>query len=132
MNSHAIVAVALVASAVGVRPALAAGPETAAPAGVDRPAAAESQEPQRRRLQEAELSAYNGGQDAGVQVQATQTLTATNSGNTIGGDLNSGDVSFSEAAMDGFNGVGNVVINTGANSNLQGNILVTVIGAPDL
>jgi hypothetical protein len=67
-----------------------------------------------------------------VQVQATQTLTATNSGNTIGGDLISGDVSFSEAAMDGFNGVGNVVINTGANSNLQGNILVTVIGAPDL
>lgn len=131
MMRHAIVAVALAAAVVGGRPALAAGPEEAAPAVADRPTQA-NQAPQRRRLPETELSAYNGGQDAGVQVQATQTLTATASGNSIGGDLLSGDVSFSDGALDNFSGVGNVVINTGANSNLQGSVLVTVVGGPEL
>lgn len=130
MMRHAILAAVLATAAVGGRPALAAGPEEAAPAGADRPA----QEPaaSRRLLPEGELSAYNGGQDAAVQVQATQALSATNSGNSIGGDLVSGDVSLSDNALDSFNGVGNVVINTGANSNLQGSILVTIVGAPDL
>lgn len=131
MMRQAIVAAALAAAAVGGAPALAAaGPEEAAPAGADRPAQAPT--PARRLLPDAELSAYNGGQDAGVQVQATQALSATNSGNSIGGDLVSGDVSLSDNALDGFSGVGNVVINTGANSNLQGSILVTIVGAPDL
>ncbi|HEX2561655.1 hypothetical protein [Phenylobacterium sp.] len=128
---HAIFAAALVAAVVGGRPALAAGPEETAPAVADRPAQAAPAQA-RRLLPEAELSAYNGGQDAGVQVQATQTLTATANGNSIGGDLLSGDVTFSDNALDNFSGVGNVVINTGANSNLQGSILVTVVGAPEL
>ncbi|MFC3076722.1 hypothetical protein ACFODL_01335 [Phenylobacterium terrae] len=127
---HAIVAAAALAAVVGGRPALASGPEEAAPAVAAQPAPDPA--PQRRLLPEAELSAYNGGQDAGVQVQATQTLTATASGNSIGGDLLSGDVNFSDGALDNFSGVGNVVINTGANSNLQGSVLVTVVGGPEL
>lgn len=128
MIRHAIVAAVAAAAVAGVGPALAAGPEAAAPPDGQRPAQAAAP---RRLLPEAELSGYNGGQDAGVQVQAAQTLSASNSGNSIGGDLLTGDVTFSDGALDNFNGVGNVVINTGANSNLQGSILVTIVGAPD-
>lgn len=129
MMRQAIFAAALAAAVVGGRPVLAAEADDAT-VGADRPK--EAAAPQRRQLREAELSAFNGGQDAGVQVQATQTLTATASGNSIAGDLLSGDVTFSDNALDNFSGVGNVVINTGANSNLQGSILVTVVGAPEL
>ena len=78
-----------------------------------------------------ELSAISGGAAVTVDVLSSQSLSATNSGNSIvAGSVRSGDVSFSENALSGFSGVGNFVINTGANNNLQGSISVNVVSTP--
>ncbi|HEX2559477.1 hypothetical protein [Phenylobacterium sp.] len=53
-------------------------------------------------------------------------LNATNSDNIINGGVIAGDVNVSGDALRGFNGVGNFVINTGAQSNLQGSINITI------
>jgi hypothetical protein len=78
-----------------------------------------------------EMGDLNGRQGVTVDVLTTQQLTGTTSGNTVtAGTINSGDVSFSEGALDGFNGVGNFVINTGANNTLQGAINISVVTTP--
>ncbi len=78
-----------------------------------------------------ELAAISGGESVKVSVLSDQTLTATNRGNTINADVvQSGAVSFGAGAFDGFNGVGNFVINTGNNNNLQGSLSVNVVALP--
>ena len=62
---------------------------------------------------------------------SSQTLTATNSGNSVTGEtIENGDILISPDAFSGFSGIGNFVMNTGNNNNLQGSIGVVVILAP--
>lgn len=79
-----------------------------------------------------DMANMSGGTDTTVNTNAAlshQELTATSTGNTIQAtDLNmvSGDVNFDAGSLGNFNGIGNFVINTGANNVLQGSINVTI------
>jgi hypothetical protein len=62
---------------------------------------------------------------------SSQTLTAANSGNSVTGEtITNGDINLGSDAFSGFNGIGNFVMNTGNNNNLQGSIGVVVIMPP--
>lgn len=76
-------------------------------------------------LSDADLADLRGGQ---AIVIANQTLTAIATGNSIGGDVSAGAVSLSDSALSGFNGLGNVVINTGSQVSLQAgmNVIINV------
>lgn len=79
-----------------------------------------------------DLGEMSGGQGVNVQLLSNQQLTATSSGNSVtAGSIQSGDVAFSANALQGFSGIGNFVINTGANNNLQGSINVSIVTAPN-
>ena len=72
-----------------------------------------------------ELASMSGGTAVAV---TNQNLTAVNSGNTVSAQsLTTGDVTLQSNAFSGFSGIGNFVINTGNNNNLQGSLSVTVI-----
>ncbi len=97
------------------------------------PAAAAATEPTASApaLSADELAEASGGQGVTVDVMSRQQLTGSTSGNTVNaGTLTSGEVSFGPNALDGFNGVGNFVINTGANNTLQGAINITIVTTP--
>jgi hypothetical protein len=66
-----------------------------------------------------------------VFVITDQTLNATNFGNTVIGEtIISGDVSLAANAFSGYSGLGNFVINTGHNNNLQSTMSVSVALPP--
>ncbi len=76
---------------------------------------------------EIDLDAVSG---RGVTATAlsTQDLTAVNSGNTVRADVvGSGPISLQGNALGGFSGVGNFVMNTGHNNNLQSSLSVTIV-----
>jgi hypothetical protein len=76
------------------------------------------------------LEAASAGQAVKVEALANQQLTGTTTGNIITANtLTSGPVSFSADALRGFSGVGNFVINTGANNTLQGAINISIVTA---
>lgn len=82
-------------------------------------------------LTTAEMAAVSGGEAVRIEVLTRQQLTGATSGNTINaGTVTSGAVNFSESALSGFNGVGNFVVNTGANNTLQGAINISIVTAP--
>lgn len=63
-----------------------------------------------------------------VKVQSLQALTANNSGNSITANrVDSGDISISDGAFAGFSGIGNFVVNSGHNNNLQGSLSINVV-----
>ncbi|QTD55221.1 hypothetical protein [Parasphingorhabdus cellanae] len=70
-----------------------------------------------------ELDELRGGTQVAIN---QQTFNSENTGNTIGGDFTAGDVNLSDNSLSGFNGLGNVVINTGAQSALQAGLAVTI------
>jgi hypothetical protein len=72
-----------------------------------------------------DLKGIAGGQNINEAI-TNQELVAQSTDNTIvtGGDFVTGNVSI--GSFTGFNGVGVFVVNTGANSTLQGSIGVTV------
>lgn len=70
-----------------------------------------------------ELDAARGGSTI---VVGNQTLNAVNSGGVINGDFSAGSISLSDNALTNFNGFGNLVINTGAQNNLQSGMNVTI------
>jgi hypothetical protein len=77
-----------------------------------------------------DLTDISAGADTVNAAITNQQLAATNENNKIitgGGDLNTGDVSLGANAFTGFAGVGVFVVNTGANSNLQGSIGVSIV-----
>ena len=60
-----------------------------------------------------------------------QSLSAINTGNTIKADtVSSGTISLQDSALSGFAGIGNILMNTGHNNNLESNMSVTVIVTP--
>lgn len=67
--------------------------------------------------------------DVKAEGLSSQNLSAVNTGNTIEGSVQSGNVSFSQDALSGFSGVGNFVVNTGSNNNLQGAISINIVTA---
>lgn len=57
-----------------------------------------------------------------------QDLTAMSTGNTINAaTVGSGAINLSDNALGGFGGLGNVLMNTGHNNVLQGNVSVTIV-----
>lgn len=76
-----------------------------------------------------DLKAISGGADIHAGILSNQELTATNSDNVIGGSVQSGDIQFSGQSLGGFSGIGNFVLNTGAQNNLQGSITINVLTA---
>jgi len=78
-----------------------------------------------------EMEALSGGTGVEVVIDTDQVLTATNTGNTVSGDVvSSGQVNIGANAFSGYDGIGNFVINTGHNNNLQSSMNVAVVLAP--
>lgn len=76
------------------------------------------------------LSDLSGGANTAIAI-TEQDLTAINTGNHISAEtVGSGSISLGGAALSGFNGIGNFVMNTGHNNNLQSSLSVTVIVTP--
>ncbi|HEY8570968.1 hypothetical protein [Phenylobacterium sp.] len=123
----------LIASSLFLAAALAAGAAAAEPPQARATEAAEAlaQRSEPLALTAEEMESASGGQGISVEVLTRQQLSGTTSGNTVtAGTLTSGDVSFGADALDGFSGVGNFVINTGANNTLQGAINISVVTTP--
>ncbi len=78
-------------------------------------------------LSDSDLGDLRGGD---AIVVGTQTLTAINSGTVITGNYTAGNIRISDNALSNFNGLGNLVINTGAQNNLQSAMNVTINIAP--
>lgn len=79
-----------------------------------------------------DLGELRGGDGGNATVITDQTLNAVNSGNSVIGDvIGSGQVNLGSGAFSGYSGLGNFVINTGHNNNLQSTMSVSVIVTPD-
>jgi hypothetical protein len=82
-------------------------------------------------ISENDLAGISGGDAVLIDVQTKQNLTATVKDNNITADsVETGAINFGNNALNGFNGIGNFVINTGNNNVLQGSLSVTIINAP--
>jgi hypothetical protein len=78
-----------------------------------------------------DMDALSGGTGVEIVVITDQTLTANNNGNTVIGDtVGSGQVNLGAGAFSGYSGLGNFVINTGHNNNLQSSMSVSIVLAP--
>ena len=76
----------------------------------------------------ADLHDLNGRQGVVVVVASDQLLKATNSGNSVTANtVGSGGITFAGGAFAGYNGIGNFVMNTGHNNNLQGAITINLV-----
>ena len=82
-------------------------------------------------LPASEMASLSGGEGVDVAVLTRQQLTGTTTGNTVNaGTVTSGAVNFSDNALSGFRGIGNFVVNTGANNTLQGAINISIVTTP--
>lgn len=103
---------------------------SAPPPHLDVPAVAE-QPTAVAPLPASEMASLAGGEGVDVAVLTRQQLTGTTTGNTVNaGTVTSGAVNFSDNALSGFRGIGNFVVNTGANNTLQGAINISVVTTP--
>jgi hypothetical protein len=82
-------------------------------------------------IDDSELAGLNGRQGSTSTILSDQDLTAVNNGNTITATtVGSGPITLGPGAFDGFAGVGNFVINSGHNNNLQGALTINIIAPP--
>jgi len=93
---------------------LAASPPTASAT------APKEQPPQ---VVDAELGDQRGGDSAAV---GNQALTAVTTGNVINGNYTAGGITVSDNALSAFSGLGNIVINTGAQVSVQSGMNITI------
>ncbi len=78
-----------------------------------------------------DMAALSGGDGVEVAVITDQTLNAVNAGNSVVGDVvGSGQVTLGSGAFSGYSGLGNFVINTGHNNNLQSSMNVSIVLPP--
>lgn len=78
-----------------------------------------------------DMDALAGGTGVDIVMITDQTLTAINTGNIVTGEtIGSGQVNLGAGAFSGYSGLGNFVINTGHNNNLQSSMSVSVVLAP--
>ena len=75
------------------------------------------------------LGDARGGTDVNlVGAVSEQDLTAVNTGNGItAGSVVNGPVTVGSNAFSGFNGIGNFLMNTGNQNNIQGTLSVNVV-----
>jgi hypothetical protein len=80
------------------------------------------------------LGGTRGGTDITLNGAITdQDLSAVNTGNAINAaSLTNGAVSVGTNAFSGFNGVGNFIMNTGNQNNIQGTLSVSVVTSTSL
>ncbi|HEY9217762.1 MAG TPA: hypothetical protein VIO94_06930 [Phenylobacterium sp.] len=92
-------------------------------------AAAVEQGASEETVEAAELADISAGQDTHIEdsILSTQELNGTTSNNLIDGAYAAGDIHFDDNALQGFNGVGNFVVNTGAQNTLQGAITINIL-----
>jgi hypothetical protein len=85
--------------------------------------------PKDGKMSADDLAEESGAQNTVVQAVTDQSLMAQNKDNIVaaGDSVTFGDVSFGAGAFTGFNGIGIINVNTGANSNLQGAIGVNIV-----
>jgi hypothetical protein len=77
------------------------------------------------------LADLSGGDGVEVVVDIDQVLTGVSGGNTITtGQLGSGAVQIGANAFEGFDGIGNFIVNTGHQNVLQSAMNVTIILVP--
>ncbi|HKX88430.1 MAG TPA: hypothetical protein VJM13_04405, partial [Sphingopyxis sp.] len=74
-------------------------------------------------LNDNELDTLRGGQSLVITNQTMESLVA---GNTLNGDYTAGSVALSDFALSNFNGVGNLLINTGAQVSAQSGMNLTI------
>ena len=74
-------------------------------------------------LNDGELDSQRGGQSLAITNQTMESLVA---GNTLNGDYTAGSVALSDFALSNFNGVGNLLINTGAQVSAQSGMNLTI------
>ena len=104
----------------------AAAQERPSPAPTSQAAVGEAE-----LLSMEDLESLAGGTGVDVHVITSGVLDAVNSGNTVTGEvIGSGDVNIGANAFSGYNGLGNFVINSGHNNNLQSSMSVSVVLAP--
>lgn len=80
-----------------------------------------------------DLNAVRGGAGSSSSALAItdQTIAAVNSGNQINaGSMSNGAVSIDSNAFSGFSGVGNFMMNSGNQNNLESTLSVTIVGMP--
>lgn len=107
-----------------------AGSAAAEEAALPAPASAVSAN-EAELLSLEDMEALAGGTGIEVIVDTDQILTAINTGNSVTGDVvGSGDVNIGSGAFSGYDGIGNFVINTGHNNNLQSSMNVSIVLAP--
>ena len=110
--------------------AMQAGPEpsasTSAPAFVAAPTVTSAP----GNLVAAEdLEAVRGGEGASVSL-TIQSLNAVNAGAIEANEVSSGAITVGANAFGNFDGVGNFVMNTGHENNIQSTLSVTITMAP--
>ena len=74
-------------------------------------------------ISDEELDGQRGGQ---AIILTNQSMTAITSGNVLNGGYTAGAVSLSDNALSNFNGIGNLLINTGAQVSLQTGMNITI------
>lgn len=100
----------------------------ASSAAVAEPPVATAPAPGIQPLGLDELHDLNGRQGVNVIVASDQLLKATNSGNSVTANtVGSGSITVGANAFAGYSGVGNFVMNTGHNNNLQGAITINIV-----
>jgi hypothetical protein len=75
-------------------------------------------------LGDEELASLRG--EGETIVIASQDLKSIVSNPSIGGDVSAGGVSLSDNALSSFNGLGNIVINTGSQVSIQSGMNVVI------
>lgn len=95
------------------------------PAGMTVTLPARAMLPERKSpmLDDTELDNLRGGQSL---VITNQTMDSIVSGNVLKGDYTAGAVTLSDFALSNFNGVGNLLINTGAQVSAQSGMNLTI------
>ena len=104
----------------------AAAPVVAASASVEAlvmPAIPVRPARQSPMLNDSELDTQRGGQSL---VITNQTMDSIVAGNVLNGDYTAGSVALSDFALSNFNGVGNLLINTGAQVSAQSGMNLTI------
>lgn len=121
MSIALLIALAMAAEAPAASSVTSAASEPSSPAAA--PAAIVSDD---------ELENMSGGANTVTTILSTeQSLSAMNSGNSVSGQtVGSGAITIGSDAFSGFNGIGNFVVNTGHNNNLQGSLSVQVTVLP--
>jgi hypothetical protein len=89
----------------------------------DHPAATVATPEADNVLSDDTLVEQRGGQ---AIVIGNQTLTAVSTGSVLNGNYSAGSVALTDNALSNFNGLGNLLINTGAQNNLQSAMNVTI------